>query len=318
MAIALYVVGAAASITAWMVGRWYLTRPAVPEHAGCGYCGYSVEGLPSGTCPECGRHLDVVGIRRQTAFWGLSAGTRLILSLLSFSLAYALAAVLIWIPFDTYLRPGRYWAVDVVSFDAPSRSASWQLSRIKIATCWPWERSSVFPSMANPDIWSVETSRDPGVVGLGASEIMLGSFPGPFPLRQFTVFKAGYHRWMDPETGKGRVEGGVWRDNLDAWLATWSLTMKEPQLRSQVVTILPLALAMPHARASYGVNLGGHRVGDAWMHTWEASPAWAWSFWAGLSLPYLLALLCLFRSSTYCRATRAQTAKGGQRDSSRH
>ena len=302
--IAFYVVGAVASLTAWVVGRWYFTRPAGQENASCGYCGYSVEGLPSRTCPECGRDLDVVGIRRRSPWWVFSAGTRLLLSLLSFTLAYALAAILIWIPFDTHLRPGRFWVADAVSFDAPRHTAGWQILRIKTTTCWPWERSTAFPTMTSPHIWSIETFRDPGVVGLrGAWEIMHGSFPGPFPRRQFTIYGAGYHRWIDPATGAARIESGDWRANLDAWLSNWSLTMKEPQLPAQVLPILPVALATPLAvRGPRSFPGGQLATGTGSYSSWEPNAAWAESFWAGAVLLYLFGLVWITKVSTYRRA----------------
>ena len=39
-----------------------LDRPAKVTEPACGSCGYSVQGLPSFTCPECGADLREVGI----------------------------------------------------------------------------------------------------------------------------------------------------------------------------------------------------------------------------------------------------------------
>ena len=300
MWIAAYIAGAALSIVAWRTARWYFSRAPAPEQAVCGSCGYSVEGLPSRTCPECGQDLDVVGVQTRRRFQP-SPGIRLAATFLGFTLTYGLAVGLLWVPFNEALRPGTLRIADGANFFSTQRAFSWQVSRDKKAAMWPWERDA-FPGTINtPDIWRVDVFES-CQVGLCQSGDTVQREAGAFSRDP----KRGRHEWMDPVTHACGTGSGDYQADLGDWLSRSESNLKEPGLRARVLTVLPVALTNPFGARFPATYAGIVSSGFFTFAVWDADPLWAQVFWVLAVGVYLVRMLQITRASAYSKALASQ------------
>ncbi|GEM_PF-4311722 len=82
-------------VAALILREWLLAGQIRPE-AGCGNCGYSIYGLPTDVCPECGAELTTVGIRRPGLPRPLSGGQRIAVWGIGWSGTIWICGVLLW------------------------------------------------------------------------------------------------------------------------------------------------------------------------------------------------------------------------------
>jgi hypothetical protein len=142
--------------------RWGKRRPA-DEEGVCGHCGYSVKGLPSSICPECGSDLEVVGVRRGSFWFRLSPEQRNGLVILSWTIGYGLAVWLIWVPFHERLQPGICEAVDMACWVVPGTKLRVSVHRCVTQACWPWQRESLKTKITTPEHWAVMVNTTGGI-----------------------------------------------------------------------------------------------------------------------------------------------------------
>lgn len=324
-----YLGGAFLCLTGWVVGWRLLSRKRVSHgHSACAFCGYFTTGLPTSICPECGKDLNVVGIRRPTRWREFSPGARLGFTLLSFTAAFWTAAGLVWIPFNAHLQPGTYLFSDVVCLTASKRQQTVQISRAASAYCRPWERNAMLARIAPPSAWVVEILETGSMSGPDPAEILearMAHFivlPEKFRYRSLHELPSEVQRsfrtetadrfwvdcasdrygWGDSEAGDFFFRSGPHEDDFSLWLAKQANRLETPQLEARVRGAVPIALSAPFLAGKSMAYTGCSVIGSGSGYDWIPDRRWTARFWLAAIALYAMSAFALARQSVWYRA----------------
>lgn len=297
-------------VVLWGAYRHGRRRPAEDEGV-CTYCGYSVRGLPSSICPECGSDLDVVGVRRASWWYRLRPGQRAWLMILVWTIGYAMAAWLAWVPFHERLQPGIFCAWDNCSLRVPEKDLRLWLERGVIRSCWPWEREEVMSSITHPTHWGIcftrmqyffyfmswdVGSQDWYEIYVGTSEYDKKLWQKDDDASWFFVLDDSIHyRYKEPHTGRLLRREGDHSEDLKHWVEYWADRAQVRDLYNLVNESMRVGMSAPFGQMDtlkYPLEkTDAFGRGSRWLQ----DTRWTWGYWLAIMFVYLIGLVIFMR-----------------------
>jgi len=249
------------------------------EEARCGFCGYRTRGLPTSTCPECGRDLNVVGIRRPTSWNRLTPAQRPSRLCAAWTIGIGGLALAAWPPLQE-LRSGVRWMSDCVTLREPGGAYHVEVERAWRVRGWGNGYPSTPRAGSALAAWAVSVHgpwNRPDARGVVPAYLFR---PEALLARKDEVTfvidpRRLRYAYANPSTGMVvHSEGPDWRTRLDAWLDAVARQRNQPSLRTDVTTILNSALSGPYFPPPSTTFAAFRWYGNARGWAWEPDRSW--------------------------------------------